>query len=54
MPFATSKDQKLNTNQFLLFLAALSIWTFKMGSNGVAGMVFWTMVAMLQHTFPLH
>jgi hypothetical protein len=36
MPIATSKDQKQNTNRFLLFPAALSIWTFRIGGNGVA------------------
>jgi hypothetical protein len=36
MPFATSKDQKQNTNQFLLSHVTLSIWTFMMGGNGVA------------------
>jgi hypothetical protein len=35
MPFATSKDQKKNRSWFLLYLEALSIWTFKMEVNDV-------------------
>ena len=33
MPFTISKDQKQNTNWFLLSSVALCIWTFKMESN---------------------
>jgi hypothetical protein len=36
MPFATSKDQKQNTNRFLLSPTALSIWTFSIRGKGVA------------------
>jgi hypothetical protein len=55
MPFAISKDKKQNTNLFLFSLAALSICTFRFGSNGVDGIgVFWTRGAMMSHTFLLH
>jgi hypothetical protein len=37
MPFATSKDQKQDTNQFLLSPAVLSIWIFRMRGNSVVG-----------------
>jgi hypothetical protein len=35
--FVTYKDQKQNTNLFLLSPIALSIWTLKMEGNGVVG-----------------
>ena len=38
MPFAMNNDQKENMYQYLLSLAQLSSWTWRVGGNGFAKM----------------